>query len=223
MKTPNTILFDLDGTLTNTDSLHLQTWQDILKEYGLSIDQEFYDRHFSGRLNQDIIPDILPQLSVAEATALGDRKEAEFRHRAVESLVPLSGLLTLLDWIDTHSLKKGIVTNAPRQNAEFMVQVLELRDRFPTIVIAEELEFGKPHPMPYLVGLEKLGASAEHAIVFEDSPTGIQSAVRAGIFTIGVASTHSPDALYDLGASLVISDFTDPKVMKTLVSGFPSS
>lgn len=223
MTRPNTILFDLDGTLTSTDALHFQTWQDILKEYDLAIDPAFYDRHFSGRLNQDIIPDILPQVSLDEAIALGDRKEAEFRRRAVESLVPLPGLLALLDWIETHQLKKAIVTNAPRKNAEFMVQVLGLRDRFPTIIIAEELELGKPHPMPYQVGLEKLDASAEQAIVFEDSPTGIQSAVRAGIFTIGVASTHLPKTLYDLGASIVISDFTDPKVMDIFLNGFPNS
>lgn len=210
------ILFDLDGTLTNTDAVHYETWRDLLKIYDLTIDPVFYDRHFSGRMNKDIVQDILPQLSIAEAIALGDRKEAEFRHRAKTSLEPLPGLLTLLDWCDREGIKKAVVTNAPVDNAEFMLSALGLRDRFPVVVIGEQVTFGKPHPMPYQVGLQKLGIVAKNAIAFEDSPTGIHSSVGAALFTIGIASTHNAKKLYDAGANLVISDFTDAKVMEIL-------
>lgn len=212
------ILFDLDGTLTNTDTVHYQTWQDLLREYGLDIDPVFYDRHFSGRMNKDILLDILPQLSVDEAIALGSRKEAEFRQRARDCLVPLPGTLDLLNWCDRHSVKKAVVTNAPVENAEFMLEVLGLRDRFPVVIIGEQVEFGKPHPMPYQVGMEKLGVTKERAIAFEDSPTGIQSAVGAGLLTIGMASTHPAQVLKDKGAAIVIEDFTDPQVMDILVN-----
>lgn len=212
------ILFDLDGTLTNTDTVHYQTWQDLLQEYDVEIDPVFYDRHFSGRMNKDILLDILPQLSVDEAIALGNRKEAEFRQRAKGSLVPLPGTLDLLGWCDRHTVKKAVVTNAPVENAEFMLEVLGLRDRFPVVVIGEQVEFGKPHPMPYQVGMEKLGVTKEGAIAFEDSPTGIQSAVGAGLLTIGIASTHPAQVLKDKGATIVIEDFTDSRVMDILLN-----
>lgn len=210
------ILFDLDGTLTNTDAIHYETWGDILKTYDLTIDPIFYDRHFSGRMNKDILQDILPQLSVAEAIALGNHKEAEFRRRAETSLKPLPGLISLLDWCDREGIKKAVVTNAPVDNAEFMLSALRLRDRFPVVVIGEQVTFGKPHPMPYQVGLQKLGTEAQKAIAFEDSPTGINSAVEAALLTIGIDSTHNAQKLYDAGASFVISDFTDSKVMEVL-------
>ena len=210
------ILFDLDGTLTNTDDLHFEVWQALVREYGLEIDQAFYDRHVSGRLNKDIIPDILPQLSAEAALALSDRKEAEFRRQAATALVPLPGLMPLLAWIDAQGLKKSVVTNAPVENAYFTLQVLDLKERFPVVVIGEQCTFGKPHPMPYQVSLERLGVSPEQALVFEDSPTGIQSAVGAGLFTVGIASTHAANVLYDSGASVVITDFTDPVVMQLL-------
>ncbi|MEB3230630.1 MAG: HAD family phosphatase [Leptolyngbyaceae bacterium] len=213
---PEAILFDLDGTLTNTDALHFQIWREFLLEYGLEVDREFYDRHFSGRLNQDILVDILPQLSMAEAIALGVRKEAEFRHRAIEALVPLPGVLDVLDWLESRNLKKAVVTNAPRQNALFMLQVLKVDHRFPLVIIGEELEFAKPHPLPYLTALEILGVAPNRAIVFEDSPTGITAGVKAGVFTVGVASTQAPEALEALGANLVIADFTDSRVMPLL-------
>ncbi|MEM9213090.1 MAG: HAD family phosphatase [Cyanobacteria bacterium P01_F01_bin.150] len=214
------ILFDLDGTLTNTDTVHYETWQDLLRDYSLEIDPIYYDKHFSGRMNKDILRDILPQLSEAEAVALGDRKEAEFRRRAETSLVPLAGLLFLLDWCDRNHIGKAVVTNAPVANAEFMLRVLKLHDRFPILIIGEQVEFGKPHPMPYQVGLEKLGVDASRAIAFEDSPTGIKSSVGAGLYTVGLDSTHPAQKLYAMGASMVVSDFTDAELMSFLQTEF---
>ncbi|MGK7890985.1 MAG: HAD family hydrolase [Leptolyngbyaceae cyanobacterium] len=214
--TPEAILFDLDGTLTNTDALHFQIWREFLLNYDLDIDREFYDQKFSGRLNQDILVEILPQMSLEEAIALGVEKEAEFRNRAGEVLVPLPGVLSVLDWIEAQNLKKAVVTNAPRQNALFMLEAIKVAHRFPLVIIGEEVEFAKPHPLPYLTALENLGVAADQAIVFEDSPTGVTAGVKAGVFTVGVASTQAPEDLQALGANVVISDFTDPVVMDLL-------
>ncbi|MGB3612818.1 MAG: HAD hydrolase-like protein [Elainellaceae cyanobacterium] len=75
------ILFDLDGTLTHTDSIHYAVWQDILQPYGIDLNRDFYDATFSGRLNVDILRDILPQLTAEEGKRLSDRKESRFRER----------------------------------------------------------------------------------------------------------------------------------------------
>ncbi|MEW5856822.1 MAG: HAD hydrolase-like protein, partial [Cyanobacteriota bacterium] len=70
------ILFDLDGTLVNTDQIHYKSWQEILIPYGFDIDENFYKNRISGRLNPVIIQDILPQLSLAEGEQLAEAKEA---------------------------------------------------------------------------------------------------------------------------------------------------
>ncbi len=211
------ILFDLDGTLVNTDPLHYQTWQEILRGYGLEIDQAFYKARISGRLNPVIVQDLLPQLSVLEGQQLADRKEAQFRELGL-SLTPLAGLVDLLSWIDTHELKKAVVTNAPRENVNFVLEVLKLVDTFDTVVLAEEVKAGKPDPASYQLVLSQLGISAKEAIAFEDSPSGIQAAVGAGIYTIGVASTHDPNILLEAGAAMVIFDFADTKLWQLLDS-----
>jgi beta-phosphoglucomutase len=202
------ILFDLDGTLANTDPLHYETWRQVLRDYGLEIDRPFYDTRISGRLNPLIIEDLLPQLSVLEGQQLADYKEARFRDIAL-SLTPIEGLLDLLAWIDTQGLKKAVVTNAPRENVNFMLEVLKLIDSFDAVVLAEEATAGKPDPAVYQLVLNQFGISAQEAIAFEDSPSGIQSAVGAGIYTIGVASTHDPKVLSEAGAAMVIPNFTD--------------
>jgi HAD superfamily hydrolase (TIGR01509 family) len=208
------LLFDLDGTLADTDPVHFGTWHDLLLQYGLEIDRPFYESHFSGRLNAAIVADLLPHLTVEQGAQLSWEKEAEFRCRAAQELKPLPGLLELLDWADAQGLKQAVVTNAPVENVEFMLQVLGLADRFPTVILAEHLERGKPDPLPYQVALQQLGVDATAAIAFEDSPAGVRPAVGAQILTIGITSTQSAQTLYKLGAALATPDFADERLQK---------
>ncbi|PSB18160.1 hydrolase [filamentous cyanobacterium CCP2] len=210
------LLFDLDGTLANTDPIHFQTWRDLMMPYGLEFDTEFYQANFSGRRNQEIIADLLPQLSEQAGNELSQRKEAEFRDRAETLLTPTPGLFDVLDWTDAQKLQRAVVTNAPIENAEFMLRVLRLNETFATVILGDELPAGKPDPLPYRMALEQLGINADEAIGFEDSASGIQSAIGAGIMTVGVASTHSHEDLYQLGCILVIDDFSDPRLWELL-------
>jgi HAD superfamily hydrolase (TIGR01509 family) len=205
------LLFDLDGTIANTDPIHFQTWQDVLRPYGLEFDRPFYDDNFSGRLNQAIIQDLLPQLSSSENDELAAFKEAQFRQRA-KALNPTPGLLDLLNWTEKQALKRAVVTNAPRENVQFMLETLGLEATFPIVILAEELPVGKPDPLPYQASLSRLGVLAGEAIAFEDSPSGIRSAVAAGIATVGIASTQRPEELYGLGATWVVDDFSDARL-----------
>ncbi|MBK4732264.1 HAD family phosphatase [Oxynema sp. CENA135] len=209
------ILFDLDGTLANTDPIHFLTWQELLRTYDLEIDREFYQKQMSGRLNPAIVADLLPHLSPEQAARVADEKEAQFRQFATQ-LQPLSGLTELLAWASDRALKCAVVTNAPRENVRFMLDILHLSDRFAPVTIAEDLPAGKPDPLPYQQTLQQLGLSPQEAIAFEDSPSGIRSATAAGIYTIGVASTHDPETLRAIGASQVIADFTAPQLWDDL-------
>jgi beta-phosphoglucomutase len=205
------ILFDLDGTLANTDPLHFKIWQELLQEQGIDMDHDAYKAQISGRQNPEIIQDLLPHLSTEESERFADYKEQLFREQA-EDLKPLAGFLELLEWIEKQPLKTAVVTNAPRQNAYFMLKALNLKERFKTVVLGEEMTAGKPDPAPYQFCLKQLNIQPSEAIVFEDSPSGIRSAIGAGIDTIGVASTHDPEQLKQLGVSLVINDFNNSEM-----------
>ncbi len=215
------ILFDLDGTIVNTDPIHYQAWQQMLLSFNIAIDQTFYKSRISGGLNPEIVKDILPQLSLAAGQQFADEKEALFRHKAAE-LKPLSGFTELIAWTDAHHLKRALVTNAPRLNVQFMLGVLGIQQTFHTVVLAEDCLAGKPDPAPYQVALEKLGIKAEEAIALEDSPSGIRSAIAAKIRTIGIASTHDPQILQEIGAFMAIPDFTDLQ-LRTLLNSLIES
>jgi HAD superfamily hydrolase (TIGR01509 family) len=209
------ILFDLDGTLVNTDPLHFLTWQEVLSNFGMSIDRVFYQKHISGRLNAEIVRDILPQLPLEEGLKVADAKEARFRQLG-GALQPIAGLLNLLDWSTTRQIERAVVTNAPRANAQFLLDALKLNSAFSTVILAEEASRGKPDPAPYNLALKRLNVNSNAAIAFEDSTSGILSATRAGLYTIGVASTHDPQQLLEAGAKMAISDFTEPQLWEWL-------
>jgi HAD superfamily hydrolase (TIGR01509 family) len=206
------VLFDLDGTLANTDPIHIEVWREILKPHGYTVDETFFKEKISGRLNEYLIKELLPQLSDSQGKQLAVDKESWFRELAATKLNRMPGFDALHTWITAQTLPMGVVTNAPRANAEFVLQVLDLEDAFDFLLIAGELPRSKPDPLPYQTALEKCGVQAEHAVVFEDSKTGIQSAVAANVPTVGIASTHEPTILYSYGADLVIESFDDDRL-----------
>jgi HAD superfamily hydrolase (TIGR01509 family) len=211
------ILFDLDGTLADTDSIHFAVWQDILVRFDLDIDRTFYQKRISGRTNSKIIQDIIPQLSLEDAWKLATEKEETYR-RTVNSLLPTPGLDKLINFTEQLAIKRAVVTNGPEDNATYMLKILRLKDTFPTVITAKEAPPGKPHPAPYKLAVSRLGVTSQNAIAFEDSAAGIHSAVGAGIYTIGVTSTYDSKTLLDAGASMTIKDFNNQALWELLHS-----
>eukprot|EP00218_Dolichomastix_sp_CCMP3274_P008852 CAMPEP_0170132970 /NCGR_PEP_ID=MMETSP0033_2-20121228/985_1 /TAXON_ID=195969 /ORGANISM="Dolichomastix tenuilepis, Strain CCMP3274" /LENGTH=241 /DNA_ID=CAMNT_0010368421 /DNA_START=96 /DNA_END=821 /DNA_ORIENTATION=+ len=212
------VLFDIDGTLADSDPLHLRVFQEYLPELGCTetIDHAFFQKNISGRHNDDIFGRIFPDMPKERYAAVAEEKEARFRKLAGESTIATKGLSELLEWIDKRGLKKAAVTNAPRANAELMLKGMGLESYFDMLVIGSECTHAKPHPLPYLLALRHLGVSAEKAICFEDSPSGMRAAVSAGLATFGILSGQPREALEQEGAVECIKDFAAPELTRYL-------
>ncbi len=206
------LLFDIDGTLTDTDPLHIRAFNTMLAKFDRSITAEEYFRRVMGFTNAEIMRDFFPEMPVAEHRALADFKEATFRDLAKTDLHPVRGLIDLLDWAEREGIPMAAVTNAPTANAELMLTGLHVKHRFRTIVIGDELPRGKPDPMPYLVAGERLGVDCRHCVAFEDSRSGMRSASAAGAFSIGMLSSLPEDELVKVGARFGVKDFTDARL-----------
>ena len=209
------LLFDLDGTLAETDSLHLPTWVDVLLPYGIEVDEEYYKARISGRSNSKIVGDLLPDLSSEDRRDLAEAKEASFRKHAGE-LEPLPGLLDFMEEAKDRGLSLALVTNAPEENVEAILLALDLGVFFDELVLSDEVGPVKPDPAPYKAALERLGVGPDEALAFEDSTSGIASAVGASIPTVGIASTQAAETLEEAGAFMVAEDFADPKLRELL-------
>jgi HAD superfamily hydrolase (TIGR01509 family) len=201
------LLFDMDGTLSDTDPIHMLAWQETFRAHNVFVDDSIYHEHIVGRVNPQIVRDFLPLLNEREVEQMVEEKEAAFRKLATK-LEPLPGLARLLEWRITQGLQTALVTNATNHTVPFNLQALGLEDYFKVRVLADEVPAGKPDPRHYGAALERLGIQAHEAIAFEDSPSGVLSASGAGIVTIGMTTTQPSELLLSAGAILTVPDFT---------------
>jgi HAD superfamily hydrolase (TIGR01509 family) len=208
------LLFDLDGTLVDTDVHHMAAWNDVLAPMGRAVDHDGYRRNIMGFTNDAILAWLFGAAAARHAE-MPLEKERRFRAR-LDRLEPAAGLTALLAEAARRDWPCAVVTNAPRDNAELMLQGLGLATRFPVLVIGDELPRGKPDPLPYRTAMDRLGVSAAESIAFEDSLSGIRAAAGAGVFTVGMLSALPEQALRAAGASMVVRDFTDPALLRRL-------
>jgi len=209
------LLFDLDGTLIDTDDLHLNAYNQLLARWGKSMSLDYYKAHVMGFPDDMIFSGLFPQAPATQYPELAAQKEAMFRAQLRET-VPVPGVLRTLDYAQAAGIPMAVVTNAPRENAEAMLQGLGIAERFDALVIGGELARGKPDPLPYLTALRLLDASADQALAFEDSLAGVRSAAAAGIHTFGMLSGLEETQLREAGARSIIRDFNDEALWQRL-------
>lgn len=212
------LLFDIDGTLANTDPVHLKAFNQVLGPHGHNFDHARFSKELQGFSNASIGERFLPDEAPERRAAILGEKEEVFRTLVAGLIEPLPGLLALLDRADSAGIPMVAVTNAPRLNAELLLSGLGIAHRFKAIVIGDELLHGKPHPLPYQEGLRFVGASAAASIAFEDSRSGVQSAAAAGIPTIGMRTTLDHDDLVAAGAVASASAYDDPDLLARLAA-----
>jgi HAD superfamily hydrolase (TIGR01509 family) len=209
------LLFDLDGTLVDSDPEHLAAFRRVFAPHGIELDKSEYAANIMGASNAMIASRYLAHLSPVEQAATLDAKEAAYRDGLGE-LEPILGALALLDFADRRGLKRAVVTNAPRANAEKVLAALGVRERLPILVIGGELARSKPDPLPYLTALERTDASFAHSVAFEDSLSGVRAAVAAGLAVVGIATTLDAKTLVDAGATFAADNFTDPRIFELI-------
>jgi HAD superfamily hydrolase (TIGR01509 family) len=206
------LLFDIDGTLVESDPLHLDAFNAIFGPRGHTFDRARFGAELQGLANVAIAARFLPEETPERQAEIMDTEEAAFRELAAAGVEPVPGLKTLLDWADANGVPMAAVTNAPRANAEQLLDSIGVAHRFKVLVIGAELRHGKPHPLPYLEGLRLLDADPDHSVAFEDSRTGIRSATTAGLATVGLMTGLDAPALLAAGATVAAHAFTDEAV-----------
>jgi len=201
------LLFDLDGTLIDSDHLHSLVFAELFAPLGHVVDRAFYSAHIQGRHNSAIFTEFMPN---GDAQRLSEEKEALFRQRLGTAAPEMAGLSALLARAAAEGWRTAVVTNAPRANAEHMLAAIGHGTDFDALVIADECRAGKPDPAPYFAAMERLSVRAQDCIAFEDSRSGLAAARASGALTVGIRSSLDDAALVAAGAHHTIQDFTDP-------------
>ena len=193
--TPRAVLWDLDGTLVDSEDYHWRSWRDAMAAEGIDLSYDRFlasfglrnDRILRGWLGEATPPDRIQRI--------GDAKEAEYRRLAeLEGLTPLPGAAEWTARLHADGWRQAIASSAPRQNVEVMLRVLDLDRYFDAITAAEDVTIGKPDPQVFLRAAERLGVPPSRCIVVEDAPAGIAAASAGGMRSIGVSQTRQLEA-----------------------------
>jgi HAD superfamily hydrolase (TIGR01509 family) len=217
------LLFDLDGTLIDSDPLHAAVFIEMFAERGITIDAEFYKTHIIGKHNAEIFGELFPG---EDAAVMADLKEARFRDKLGTSAPPIPGLPALYDRAKRLGWPMAVVTNAPRENADWSLAAIGYGGAFDSVVLGDECKRGKPDPEPYLEAMRRLNVQPAQAIAFEDSPSGLRAARASGALSIGLRTSLDNTALRAAGAHFTIRDFDDPvlhEVLTDIAKGVPLS
>ncbi len=209
------LLFDLDGTLVDSDAKHLAAFQRVFWPLGVALDHERYNASIHGASNELIGKVFLSHLTPERRRAALEEKELVYR-AGLADIEPIPGAVELLDFADRLGLERAVVTNGPRANAEAVLAALGLAVRLSIVVIGAELERAKPDPLPYQRGLELTGAAAGRSVAFEDLPTGVRSAAAAGLAVVGLTTSVEGASLIAAGATFAAADFTDPRIRELI-------
>ncbi|KAF5460275.1 hypothetical protein F2P56_020156 [Juglans regia] len=213
------VLFDVDGTLCDSDPLHYHAFREMLQEIGFNggvpITEEFYMENISGKHNDDIAVLLFPD-DVQRGLKSTDDKETIFRRLAEEQLKAVNGLYKVKKWIEDRGLKRAAVTNAPKPNAELMISKLGLSDFFDAVILGSDCDHAKPYPDPYLKALEVLHVTKDHTFVFEDSVSGIKAGVAAGMPVVGITTRNPEHSLIEARPAFLVKDYDDPKLWAAL-------
>lgn len=176
----DTVIFDFDGTLVNTNDVIIDAWQHTYRHY---INKEMPVDHITKCFGEPLLITMareFPQVPPEESAEVYRSRQREMADDLVR-LFP--GITKMLHAVKEAGYKMGVVTSRTTESTMFYMEKFGIADLFDALVSCDDTDKHKPDPEPLLLGLEKLGAEADKAIMIGDSPFDMKCANNAGVRT----------------------------------------
>ena len=191
--TAKAFIFDLNGTMINDMDYHTQAWYEILtNDLSIQLSWDEVAREMYGK-NVEVLTRIFGKdhFTNEEIIRLSNQKEKRYQALYKPKLEGLPGLIPFLEKAKAAGIKMGIGSAAILDNIQFVVDGLNIRSFFDSIVGAEDVEKSKPHPETFLKVATALAVHPKDCIVFEDAPKGVEAALNAGMQCIVLTTSHA--------------------------------
>ena len=184
------LIFDFDGLILDTETPDVRAWQEIYSGYGVSFPVKSWGQIIGGTGGSHFDAGIHLQELIGQPLDLNllQARQNHLSHALVDQQPVLPGVVDYLNSARLLNLKLAIASSSPHSWVDTHLARLGLAGRFDEIICADDVAPGRTKPQPdlFLLALDRLKVPKEAAIVFEDSPNGVRAAKSAGIFVIAV-------------------------------------
>lgn len=209
------VVFDMDGTILNTELLYPRVSQEILRRRGLELTQELTNA-MMGRPAPVAFQAMIDWHDLADTIdVLASESEEIFADILEESLGLMPGFTELFKTLINEGLPVAVCTSARRSTALDLLGRFSITPDLQFVIGGDEVMRGKPHPEIYQQAARRLRLPAEQIAVFEDSQVGCRAAVEAGTHAIAVPGDHSRDHDFP-GAQLIAETLHDSRIYELL-------
>ncbi len=196
------VLFDMDGTLLDSEHLTDAAVERLLKHHGLTLDVD--STAFHGRTWSQAAETLKQRAPSLQNVDVAAELQADFHRALMETAPPaIPGAPEAVMAAARHGLT-ALVSSSDRPSVEYVVDRLGLGAHFTRIICAQDCQRSKPDPQCYEIAARALGVDPTHCLVFEDSIAGLQAAAAAGMYLIGIGTDGERQAI----AHRCIGDFT---------------
>ncbi len=209
-------IFDLDGTIIDSNPLDFAAWQKVLAEHQAQLSWEEY-LQIVGATSAEIVQQYLNLNDEKKTEEIVHKREEYFRQIAGEKGIHLlPGAEKLLQDIRAIPLKMVLATGSNREKLDFVFSKVHIRQYFDDLITADDVTKGKPDPEVFLQAARKINLPPAECMVFEDAKKGVEAAKAGGMTCIAINTNgHSH---YLSAADLVIEKYTDWNVRQWLYS-----
>ena len=181
------VIFDMDGILVDSGSLHRKIEDIVLKQYGYSFkDIEGMYPDFIGRTLLDCCKMMVEHLNLPATPEEFAKKRKELYLGSIKDLKAMPEAADRVCEAKEKGYMTAIATSGVRQYVELVLDLLNIRDKIDLYVCADDIAHSKPHPEIYFKTADKLGLKPEECVVLEDAKNGVVSAKAAGMKCIGI-------------------------------------
>ncbi|MBE0350160.1 MULTISPECIES: HAD family hydrolase [Pseudoalteromonas] len=199
------VLFDMDGTLVDSESVHFNIWNDILAPFGVHYDEATFCQRFSGRPTLEAAKEVVEnyQLTISPQ-ALTDAKYTAFGHFVSANLPALMPhAKDVLEQVKESGLKMALVTGSAKDEAYPILKGYGIFDWFDCIVTKDDVKNPKPAGEPYQLALKSLNINADEAIAVEDTFTGVTAANNANVSVFAVPNHFTVEHDFSKAAAVM--------------------
>ena len=206
------VIFDLDGTILDTETPEFVSWQEAYAAHGVSLAQAVWSQAI-GTTDSGWDPYVHLETLLGgpvDRATIRAARHARF-DELMDSAEPRAGVIAWLDEARDLGLRVGLASSSSAAWVLRFLDVLELRDRFEVLATGDRVPHSKPAPDLYELAIGELGVRADEAIAVEDSPNGVASAKATGLFCVAVPNPLTVDLPLD-GADLLLGSLTERSI-----------